>query len=221
MPKLYKKLFKETPFALYENVEYQVRDAQGNLKKLWATNALGEMLLRFFRLIVKQPISPETNQVKPGLHNYLAAYGIRLPGFGFWTDTLQVSNLITNTGKAGMASRFNGAGAEALFDKIGIGTGTVAAAAADTALGAEVTAGGVSSTTHAVSAATASRVTTTVTNDTAQLVGTVAITATIAITESAVFNAATAGTMANRQVFSAVNVANGDNFQATHKFAFA
>jgi hypothetical protein len=96
-----------------------------------------------------------------------------------------------------------------------MGTGTVAPAAGDTALGAEKDEAGAATTTH--KSATASRVTTTVTNDTAQDVVTFNYTATLAVTESGVFNAATAGTMLCRQTFSAVNVVNGDSLQFTWK----
>lgn len=47
-------------------------------------------------------------------------------------------------------------------------------------------------------------------------VGTVAYTGTLAITEHAVFNASTAGTMLDRSLFSAVNVVNGDSIQFTY-----
>ena len=99
-----------------------------------------------------------------------------------------------------------------------------AAAATDTALGTGVTAaGGADGGVHVLPTAsvTASRVTTTVTNDTAQLVGTVAETATIAITESGVFNLDTAGVMIARQVFTAINVVNGDSLQFTWKIKAA
>jgi hypothetical protein len=49
------------------------------------------------------------------------------------------------------------------------------------------------------------------------MVGTATATGTIAITESGVFNAATAGTLLARQVFTAVNVVSGDSIQFTWK----
>ncbi len=141
---------------------------------------------------------------------------------GYWSDSKRNRNLVPTAGKAGVASRINGAGAEAVFDKIGWGTGTTAPAAGDTALQTEVTAsGGAASGVHVVASATASRVTTTVTNDTAQLVGTVTATGTIAVTESGVFNATTNGTMLARQTFTAINVVNGDSIQFTWRIAAA
>lgn len=123
------------------------------------------------------------------------------------------SNLITSAGLAGIASRINGAGSEAAFTYIAIGTGTTAAAAGDTALETEITTGG-----GARASATASRVTTDVTNDTAQLVVTFNFTASFSVTETGVLNAASSGTLLNRQVFTAVAVTSGDSLQVTHKF---
>lgn len=47
-------------------------------------------------------------------------------------------------------------------------------------------------------------------------VGTVSFTSTLAITEHAVFNASSSGTMLDRSLFSAVNVVNGDSIQFTY-----
>jgi hypothetical protein len=128
-------------------------------------------------------------------------------------DHREYHNLVVNTGKAGVASRINGADSEAAFTYIAIGTGTTAAAAGDTTLEAEITTDG-----GARAAATCSRVTVTVTNDTAQLVLTYNFTASFAVTESGVLNAGSSGTMLARRVFSAVNVGNGDSLQVTWKF---
>jgi hypothetical protein len=133
--------------------------------------------------------------------------------FGYWSNALELKNLVVNAGKAGVASRINGAGGEAAFTYIAIGTGTTAPSATDTALQSEITTGG-----GARAAATATRVTTTVTNDTAQLQVTFNFTASFAVTESGVFNAATGGTMLARQTFTAINVANGDSLQITWRF---
>lgn len=133
--------------------------------------------------------------------------------YGNLKEMRDISNLVTNAGFAGVASRINGAGSEAAFDRIAIGTGTTAAAATDTALETEITTGG-----GVRSIATTSRTTTDVANDTAQNVVTFNFSDSFAITESGVFNADTAGTMLARQVFSPINVANGDSLQITWKF---
>jgi len=129
-------------------------------------------------------------------------------------------NLIVSAGKAGVASRINGSGAEAAFTYIGIGIGTTGALAGDTALETEYDETSTLSTTH--KSASVSRVTTTVTNDTAQNVVTFNITgAGLAVTESGVFNAATAGTMLARQTFAVINLASGDSLQVTWKIKAA
>lgn len=189
------------------NTELVHLDKYGNIKPIFQENRLCIYLLK-------------NGYLNPIWINKWYAPIIQ-PFLGFWSKSKNYRNLITNAGKAAVASRINGAGGEAVFDKIGQGVGTTAAAATDTALETEKAADGTTSTTHAISSATTSRVTTTVTNDTAQMVGTIAETATMAITESGVFNAANAGTMLARQVFSAINVVSGDSLQFTWKIKAA
>lgn len=133
--------------------------------------------------------------------------------FGRFKAIRHIKNLVVDAGKAGVASRINGAGAEAAFTYLAVGTGVTAANAADTTLGTEITDSGL-----ARAAATCTRVTTSVTNDTAQLDKTFSVTGTKAVTEAGALNAASAGTLLGRQVFSAVNVVNGDSLQITYKF---
>lgn len=207
-----KKKLLQGQYAIQENVEYVLKDKYGNIKKLFVENKLGQALLKFFRKLNPNPIGQD-GQVKPGLMNYLAAYGLRLSFVtGVWSDSRMVKNLITNAGFAGVASRLNGAGSEAAFTYIALGTGTTAANVADTALVTEITTGG-----GARANASASRVTDTVTNDTAQLQNTFSFTSTFAVTESGILNAASAGVLLARQVFSAVNVVSGDSLQITWK----
>lgn len=206
------KIKKTAQTKLIENVRYELRDKNGKIKKLFTENRIGTAILRFFRKITPEPID-KNGQVKPGLLNYLSAYGLRIPFItGFWGNFSLKANLMTNTGFAGVASRINGAGAEAAFIYIAVGTGTTAAAATDTALQAEIVDSGL-----ARASATASRVTTTVTNDTAQDVYTFTVTGAKAVTESGVLNAASAGVLLCRQVFSAINVVSGDSLQITWK----
>lgn len=177
---------------LKENVEYVLRDKNGNVKKLFQPNMI-------YSFLMGKGILP---------------MGLTLGILGHFADKLTISNLVVNAGLAAMAGRCNGSGAPAAFTYIALGTDTTAAAAADVALGAEiVTAGGERA------AATASLVTTTVANDTAQLQKTFTFTGSLAITESGVFNAASGVTMLARQVFAAINVANLDSLQITWKFA--
>jgi hypothetical protein len=185
-----------------QNVEYVLRDRGGNVKQLWTDNAFGRILLKTIRAMAPA-------------ESYLATYGLRIPVLtGSWGAKRVIRNLVVTAGKAGVASRINGSGGEAAFTYIAVGTGTNAAAAGDTTLQTELAASGLSR-----ASATASRVTTTVTNDTAQLVVTYTVTGTAAVTESGVLNAASTGTLLARQVFSAINVVNGDSLQITWKFA--
>lgn len=199
---------------LTENVQYQLRDANGNVKKLFKDNKLNRAIFTFFRKFAERhniALRNESGAPRKGLVPYLALYGLRIHGItGMWTGSMVVSNLVTNAGAAGVASRINGSGGEAAFTYIAIGTGAVAAAVTDTTLGTEISTGG-----GARASATASRTTTDVTNDTARLVHTFNFTSSFAVTESGVLNAASSGTLLCRQVFSAINVANGDSLQVT------
>jgi hypothetical protein len=88
------------------------------------------------------------------------------------------------------------------------GVGTTAENAADTAI--ETTDGESRSTgTQTESAANAYR-----------SVGTISYTTTKAITEHGLFNDASAGTLMDRSVFSAINVVNGDSIQFTYTITF-
>lgn len=131
-------------------------------------------------------------------------------------DVRVAHNLVTNAGFAGIASRINGSGAEAAATYLAVGTGTTAAAAGNTTLETEITDSGLSRAN-----ATASRTTTTQTNDTATLVHTFSVTGTKAVTEAGVLNAASSGVLFARSVFAAVNVANGDTLQVTYDIAVA
>lgn len=200
-------------FRLAENVEYVLRDANGNVKRMFVENKLGTALLQYFRSISPNPIDAD-GQVKSGLLNHFAAYGLRIPYVtGVWSSSRKISNLVTNAGKAGVASRINGSGGEAAFTYIAVGIGTTAANAADTTLESEIVDSGL-----ARAAAAASRVNVDTTNDGARLIYTFSVSGTKAVTESGVLNAGAAGTLLARQVFSAVNVVSGDSLQVTWTF---
>lgn len=89
----------------------------------------------------------------------------------------------------------------------GSGTGVTGEAVGDTALGTEVE----------------SRATGTQAENAANIyesVGTVAYTATRAITEHGLFSASSGGSLMDRSVFSAINVLNGDSIQFTHRTTY-
>lgn len=179
-----------------DNVEYTLRDKNGKIKKLFQDN-------KFFRWLMKKRI---VSPLFPKIPFIL----------GNWQNMKTVSNLITNAGFAGAASRINGADSEAAFTYIAVGVGTTAANVANTTVETEITDSGL-----ARAAATASRVTTTQTNDTAQLTKTFSVTGTKAVTESGVLNAASVGVLLCRQVFSAINVVNLDSLTITWKIKCA
>ena len=110
-------------------------------------------------------------------------------------DRRELTNLVVTVGKAHIVSRMQGV-AQAAMGWIAVGTDATAADAANTALGAE--AGRV--------AASPTIVTTDTANDTSQLIAVFpAGTATGALVEAAVLNAASAGTLLSRVTFAVVN----------------
>ena len=178
------------------NVEMQVKNKDGKIKKLWKENFIGKFIRSNF-----------------------GSYGLCLQGIfllGSWVDVLKFKNTTTNTGFAAMASRCNGSGAEDAFTYLATGTGTTSSAAGDTALEAEITTGGLDR-----ALATLSRTTTTQTNDTARLLHIFTSSASHAITELGTFNDASAGIMLGHQVFSVVNIVSGDTISLSHSFKFS
>ena len=123
------------------------------------------------------------------------------------------SNSITNTGMAQVAGLVLTDVGGTAFDYVGIGTGTTAESAAHTDLITPVKR----------KAGTGTQVTTTQTDDTAQLVATFAAADTLsgedAIAEAGVFTAAAAGVMLFRKIFTAktVNWDDGDTLEVTAK----
>jgi len=176
--------------GLKHNVSYQLRDKNGELKFLFQENILGRVLLRF--------------GLQPPQIPFL---------FGTFVKEKKVENLVTDAGKAGVAARIIDNTTEAAFDYVAIGTGTTAAAAGDTALESEITTGGGERTQDA----SPTRETTDVTNDTSVVDVTFNFTSSFAVTESGLLNAASGGTLLARQVFSAINVENGDTLTITWK----
>ncbi|MCL4405227.1 hypothetical protein M1295_01465 [Patescibacteria group bacterium] len=176
----------------YQNVEWRLTDKDGKPKKLFQDNRL------FTYLMKKGIVSPFFPKI-PFL-------------LGRWSDKKVVRNLVTNAGFALNAGLLCGSGSPAAVTYIALGTGTTAAAVTDTALQTEIATGGL-----ARASATVSLITTSVANDTAQLFHTFSATASFALTESGILNAAASGTLFAHQVFSVVNVNNGDNLQITWK----
>jgi hypothetical protein len=128
--------------------------------------------------------------------------------------TIHRHNTITNVGRAAGNGRISGQGGYSTFVNLALGIGTQGSPATSTTLASEITTNG-----GARGAATATQVTTTVTNDTTQLVKTWSFTGTFAVTEEGIFdNATSGGSMLAYQSFSAINVVSGDSLQVTHKY---
>lgn len=124
----------------------------------------------------------------------------------------QTHNMIMQVGLAYITSRMKDATATAM-SHMAVGTGTTAAANSQTALVTESARVALTSTTQ---------VTTTTTNDAIQYVATFNPgTATAAITEAAILNAASAGTMLARTVFSVINKGENDTLTITWKITLA
>ena len=113
----------------------------------------------------------------------------------------EVDNLVVTAGKGYVASRMKDATTTAM-SHMAIGSGSTAAAASQTALGSEL--GRVSLTSTSVSGAVVTYVATFA-----------AGTGTGAVTEAALLNASSGGTMLCRTVFSVVNKGSADSMTIT------
>ena len=113
----------------------------------------------------------------------------------------EINNLVVTTGKGYVASRMKDATATAM-SHMAVGTGSTAAAAGDTALGNESARVALTSTT--VSGA-----------DVVYVATFGAGTGTAALTEAAVLNASSSGTMLCRTVFAVVNKGASDSMTIT------
>jgi hypothetical protein len=134
---------------------------------------------------------------------------------GVLIESVETPNTVTNVGFTEVAGLFcsDVAGSYTAFDYIGVGTGTTAATYTDTILETEITDSGLLRAASTGTLVTEGGIT----DNTAQFVHQFSVTDTQAVTESAVFNNSTAGTMLCRQTFSAINVADGDTLQITWK----
>lgn len=116
-------------------------------------------------------------------------------------DEKKVENLIVDTGLDYIASRMNGT-SESVMSHMAVGTGSTAAAAADTTLGTELDRNALTSTT--------------VTDNAIAYVASYAAgDATGSLTEAGIFNANSGGTMLCRTVFGTVTKAADDSMTIT------
>lgn len=120
------------------------------------------------------------------------------------------ANVITTVGKGVINNRIKGAGTEPNYLAAGVGATSSGrtASVTDTALSSEV---------QSRVAGTSSIVTTSVSNDTYQVVGTITATASRAIDEAGLFDASTAGNLVASSTFPAVNLITGDSIEFVAK----
>ena len=109
------------------------------------------------------------------------------------TVVKEVNNMVVTAGKGWIASRMQGV-VDGVMSHMAIGTGTVAAAAANTTLGTELFRQGLTTSGGVVAGAVITFASTFAAGD-----------GTGAITEAAVLNASSAGTMLARTVFGVIN----------------
>lgn len=130
-------------------------------------------------------------------------------------DSFTVYNTVVSAGKAQLALLAGDATATP-FTYLALGTSSTAVSVGQTSLQAEIVDSGL-----ARAAATVSRTTTTVTNDTLTLVYTWTASGTKSIEEIGVFNASSAGTMLSRALTGTKSIISGETIQATYTCAFA
>lgn len=121
-----------------------------------------------------------------------------------------MATVLTNAGKDILTNRVSGLGTEPKFVAWGTGAGT--AAIADTTLFTE--------SAEARTSGTSSRVTTTTTNDTYQVVGTIVASAGRTITNAGLFDALTVGNLFTKGDFAGVALLTGESIQFTWKVQF-
>ena len=133
---------------------------------------------------------------------------VRIPFLtGNWTLKSIDCNAVTNAGLEVIMKLLGNISANPIsYMAIGIGTGGT------TTLNSEITTGGGERVL-----VTPETETTTTTGDTCQVVNSFTFTDDFAVTEEGLLNADIAGELIAVREFSAINVANGDSLQITHK----
>lgn len=121
-----------------------------------------------------------------------------------------MATLLTNSGHAIVTNRINGGGTTPSYVAWGTGAGTTGAT--DTTLFTEVT--------PRVSG-TATQQTTTITNDTFQVVGTQTAATGETITNAGLFDASTSGNLFIKGDFTGIALATGDSITFTFKCQFS
>lgn len=122
-----------------------------------------------------------------------------------------MATVVTNVGKGIITNRIKGSGTEPNYIAWGTGAGT--AAIADTALFTE--------STESRVAGTSTQQTTTTTNDTYQVLGTMTAAGARTITNAGLFDASTSGNLFMKGDFTGVALNTGDSIAFTMKVQFS
>ena len=138
-----------------------------------------------------------------------------LEKFGAIREEWVIDNLTTSAGKAQFALLAGDASAVP-FTYLAVGTSSTAVAVGQTALGAEITDSGFER-----AAAIVSRTTTTVTNDTLNLVKTWTATGSKTIEEVGYFNASSSGTLGGRALTTSRTFSTGETYLVTYTVTFS
>lgn len=127
------------------------------------------------------------------------------------------ATVLTVKGREITVNRILGTGTEPKFLGVGVGaTGAGRTAAVSDSTNFP----NLSSAVESRVSGTSSVVTTSTTNDTYQVVGTITATSTRAVDEAGLFDASTAGSLYLSATFPVVNLAIGDSIQATLKVQY-
>ena len=149
-----------------------------------------------------------------GLSTEITLKCFRVDGSLKWEEVLH--NTLTNTGFAALAGLAGNVDSQVAFTYLALGTSSTATAATQTALVAEIADSGLTRV-----AATVSRETTTVTNDTLQLLNTWTASGSKSIEEIGIFNASSAGVMLGRALTTTKAIVSGETIQGTYKVKIA
>ena len=122
-----------------------------------------------------------------------------------------MATLLVNTGKA-IVTNYLAGGAATQPKYVGWGTGAGTTAATDTTLFTEIG----SRTTG-----TATQQTTSTTNDTYQVIGTLTASGSVTITNAGLFDSSTSGNLFVKGDFSGIALTSGDSIQFTFKTQFS
>jgi hypothetical protein len=122
-----------------------------------------------------------------------------------------MATLLVNTGKA-IVTNYLAGGAATQPKYVAWGTGAGTTAATDTTLFSE---------TGSRTTGTATQQTTSTTNDTYQVIGTLTASGTVTITNAGLFDANTSGNLFVKGDFTGIGLTSGDSIQFTFKTQFS